>query len=38
MHLHLNEEEHFIVVTGLYRVAVEDEASDISSGGSITIP
>jgi quercetin dioxygenase-like cupin family protein len=38
MHLHRNEEEHFIVVSGLYRVALEDEVFDVSSGVSITIP
>jgi mannose-6-phosphate isomerase-like protein (cupin superfamily) len=38
MHLHRNEEEHFVVVSGLYRVALEDEVFDISSDVSITIP
>jgi mannose-6-phosphate isomerase-like protein (cupin superfamily) len=38
MHLHRNEEEHFIVISGLYRVAHEDKVFDISSGASITIP
>jgi quercetin dioxygenase-like cupin family protein len=38
MHLHRNEEEHFIVVSGLYRIALEDEVFDVSSGVSITIP
>lgn len=38
MHLHRNEEEHFIVISGLYRVALEDKLFDISSGASITIP
>jgi quercetin dioxygenase-like cupin family protein len=38
MHLHRNEEEHLVVVSGLYRVALEDEVFHISSGVSITIP
>jgi quercetin dioxygenase-like cupin family protein len=38
MHLHRNEEEHFIVISGLYRLAVEENVFEISSGASITIP
>jgi len=38
MHLHRNEEEHFVVVSGMYRIALEDELFDMSSGASITIP
>jgi mannose-6-phosphate isomerase-like protein (cupin superfamily) len=38
MHLHRNEEEHLVIVSGLYRIALEHEVFDISSGASITIP
>jgi hypothetical protein len=38
MHLQRNEEEHLIVISGLYRVALEDRVFDMSPGTSITIP
>ena len=38
MHLHRNEEEHFVVVEGNYRVAIEDKIFELSSGASVTVP
>lgn len=38
MHLHQKEEEHFVVLEGTYRVAVEDKIFDVAPGTSVTVP
>jgi mannose-6-phosphate isomerase-like protein (cupin superfamily) len=38
MHLHCNEEEHFVVLTGTYRILVEDRVFDAPAGTSVTVP
>jgi len=36
MHLHRNEEEHFVVLVGTY--LIEDKVLDTSFGASVTVP
>jgi quercetin dioxygenase-like cupin family protein len=38
MHLHQNEEEHFVVLAGTYRFAVGDKIFDAAAGTSVTVP
>ena len=38
MHLHRNEEEHFIVLAGSYRFAIDDQLFDAVAGESLTVP
>ena len=38
MHLHRNEEEHFVVLAGTYRILIEDKVFDAPVGISVTIP
>jgi quercetin dioxygenase-like cupin family protein len=38
MHVHDNEEEHFIVVDGTLRVAYGDQALDATAGTAVTVP
>ena len=38
MHLHRNEEEHFVVLVGTYRILIEDKVLDTSFGASVTLP
>jgi len=38
MHLHRNEEEHFVVLAGTYRILIEDKVFDAPVGTSITCP
>jgi len=38
MHLHRNEEEHFVVLVGTYRILIEDKVLDTSVGASVTVP
>ena len=38
MHLHQNEEEHFVVLAGIYRFACENKIFDATAGTSVTIP
>jgi len=38
MHLHQKEEEHFVVLEGTYRVAVEDKIFDVAPGTSVAVP
>jgi mannose-6-phosphate isomerase-like protein (cupin superfamily) len=37
-HLHRNEEEHFLVISGRYRIAVGDKIFDAAPGTRITVP
>jgi hypothetical protein len=37
MHLHQKEEEHFVVLEGTYRVAVEDKIFDVAPGTSVAV-
>src|SRR5258706_8759706 len=37
MHLHGNEEEHFVVLAGTFRILIEDKVFDASVGTSITV-
>jgi quercetin dioxygenase-like cupin family protein len=37
-HLHRNEEEHFLVLAGQYRIAVDDKVFDAAPGARITVP
>jgi mannose-6-phosphate isomerase-like protein (cupin superfamily) len=37
-HLHRNEAEHFLVLSGHYLVAVDDEVIDAPAGARVTIP
>jgi len=37
MHLHRNEEEHFVVLAGTYRILIEDKVFDAPVGTSITV-
>jgi mannose-6-phosphate isomerase-like protein (cupin superfamily) len=32
MHLHRNEEEHFVVLVGIYRILIEDQVFDAPVG------
>jgi mannose-6-phosphate isomerase-like protein (cupin superfamily) len=38
MHIHHNEDEHFIVLAGTFHVAAGDERLDLSAGETITVP
>jgi quercetin dioxygenase-like cupin family protein len=38
MHLHRNEEEHFVVLAGTYRILIEDKVFDAPVGTSVTVP
>ena len=38
MHLHQNEEEHFVVLAGTYKFAVADKIFDSAAGTSVTVP
>jgi quercetin dioxygenase-like cupin family protein len=38
LHLHQNEEEHFVVIEGAYRVVCNDRAFVAAAGTSFTIP
>ena len=38
MHLHRNEEEHFVVLAGIYRILIEDKMLDAPVGTSTTVP
>ena len=38
MHLHRNEEEHFVVIAGSYRIAIEDRVFESAAGTSVTVP
>ena len=38
MHLHRNEEEHFVVLAGTYRILTEDKVFDAPVGASVTVP
>jgi quercetin dioxygenase-like cupin family protein len=38
LHLHRNEEEHFVVLSGLYRIQIEDKVFEASPGTSVTVP
>src|SRR6266404_7805256 len=38
MHLHRNEEEHFVVLAGTYRILIEDQVFDTPVGTSVTVP
>lgn len=38
MHLHQNEDEHLVILTGAYRIACEDKVVDASVGSSLTTP
>lgn len=38
MHIHRNEEEHFVVLAGTYRILIEDKVFDAPIGTSITVP
>lgn len=37
LHLHLNEEEHFIVVDGTLQISIAGETKDFKAGRSITV-
>jgi mannose-6-phosphate isomerase-like protein (cupin superfamily) len=37
-HLHRNEEEHFLIISGRYRIAVDDKVFDATPGTRITVP
>lgn len=37
MHLHRNEEEHFVIIAGQYRIAIGAKLFDASAGTSVTI-
>ena len=38
IHLHRNEEEHFVVLAGTYRILIEDQVFDTPVGTSVTVP
>jgi mannose-6-phosphate isomerase-like protein (cupin superfamily) len=38
MHIHRNEEEHFVVLAGTYRILIEDRLFHAPIGTSITVP
>ncbi|WP_213807423.1 cupin domain-containing protein [Granulicella sp. dw_53] len=38
VHLHRNEEEHFVVIAGRYQILIEDELIDAPVGTSVTVP
>jgi len=37
-HLHRAESEHFLVLSGHYRIAIADEVVDVTAGAQVTIP
>src|SRR4029077_12749434 len=37
-HVHRNEDEHFLVISGRYRIAVGDKLFEGSPGTQITVP
>lgn len=37
-HLHHNEEEHFLVLSGHYRIAIGDQVIDAPAGARATVP
>jgi quercetin dioxygenase-like cupin family protein len=37
-HLHRNEDEHFLVISGRYRIAIGDELFDAAPGARISAP
>lgn len=37
-HLHRNEDEHFLIVSGRYRIAVDGKLFDATPGTVITVP
>jgi mannose-6-phosphate isomerase-like protein (cupin superfamily) len=37
-HLHRNEEEHFLIISGRYRIAVDDKIFEANPGARITVP
>ena len=38
MHLHRNEEEHFVILTGSYRIAIGEKIFEVPAGAGITLP
>jgi mannose-6-phosphate isomerase-like protein (cupin superfamily) len=38
MHLHRNEEEHFVILAGSYRIAIGEKIFEVAAGASITLP
>jgi mannose-6-phosphate isomerase-like protein (cupin superfamily) len=38
MHLHRNEDEHFVILAGTYRIACDDKIIDAPVGSSFTVP
>ena len=38
LHLHRNEEEHFVVLAGTYRIQIEDKVFNAPAGTSVTVP
>lgn len=38
VHLHRNEEEHFVVIAGRYKILIEDKLIDAPVGTSVTVP
>jgi mannose-6-phosphate isomerase-like protein (cupin superfamily) len=38
IHIHANEDEHFIVLEGTAHMAIGDKRSDVAAGSSITVP
>ena len=37
-HLHRNEDEHFLVISGRYRIAIGDEVLEATAGTRATVP
>jgi mannose-6-phosphate isomerase-like protein (cupin superfamily) len=37
-HLHRNEDEHFLVISGRYRIAIGDKLFDAAPGARISAP
>jgi quercetin dioxygenase-like cupin family protein len=38
MHLHRNEEEHFVVLAGTYRIQIGNSVFEAPAGTSVTVP
>lgn len=38
LHLHRNEDEHFVIMAGRYRIAIGEEIVEVGPGGSISLP
>ena len=38
LHLHRNEEEHFVVLAGTYQILIEEKVFDAPVGFSVTVP